>query len=84
MRISMKPHARLRMRDRKITLPQITKVLEDPVEIVAVRFGRFASYSKINDRLLVVIYEKKERSIEVVTVLWADSRRLRRLGFSGI
>mgnify|MGYP007042449586 CR=1 FL=1 len=43
-----------------------------------------AAYGEVEEAKLVVIYEKKNEDVEVVTALWVDERRLRRLGFTGI
>ena len=82
--IIIKPHAELRMRDRRITENQIRKVLQDPKGVISVRYGRLAAYAEVDEGKLVVIYEKRYEVIEVVTALWVDERRLKRLGFAGI
>jgi len=69
------------MQDRGVTEAQVREVLQSPVEVILVRYGRLAAYRKIEDRELVVVYEKKNGKIEVVTVLWVDERRLKRPGF---
>ena len=84
MIITIKPHAEMRMKDRGITETQIQKVLQNPKEAISVRYGRLAGYGEIEERKLVVIYEKKNEDIEVVTTLWVDERRLKRLGFTRI
>lgn len=84
MRVIIKPHAELRMKDRGMTKAQIHKVLRNPREVISARYGRLAAYDEIKERRLVVIYEKKDEDIEVVTTLWVDERRLRRLGFTRI
>jgi len=82
--IIIKPHAELRMRDRRITENQIRKVLQNPKGIISARYGRLAAYGEVDEGKLVVIYEKRHEVIEVVTALWVDDRRLKRLGFAGI
>ena len=72
------------MKDRGITEAQIHKVLLNPKEVISVRYGRMAAYGEIDEKKLVVIYEKKNEDIEVVTTLWVDERRLRTLGFTRI
>ena len=84
MTITIRPHAELRMKDRRITKAQIHKALQDPREAISVRYGRSAAYSEIDDRKLVIIYEKRDQDIEVVTALWVDERRLKTLGFTRI
>jgi len=84
MIVSIKAHAEMRMKDRGITETQIRQVLQNPKEVISVRYGRLAAYGEVEEAKLVVIYEKKNEDIEVVTALWVDERRLKRLGFTGI
>lgn len=84
MTITIKPHAEMRMEDRGITEAQIHKVLRNPKEVISVRYGRLAAYGEIDEKKLVVIYEKKNEHIEVVTTLWVDERRLKMFGFTRI
>jgi hypothetical protein len=84
MGIIIKPHAILRMKDREITRSQVYEVLQNPKEVIAVRFGRLVAYGEIEKRKLVVIYEKKDETTEVITALWVDERRLRTLGFTRV
>ena len=84
MIVTIKPHAEMRMKDRGVAETQVREVLRNPKAVISVRYGRFAAYGEIEDRRLLVIYEKKERGVEVVTALWVDERRLRRLGFAGV
>ncbi len=84
MIVTVKPHAELRMKDRGITIAQVHKVLRNPREVISARYGRLAAYGEVEERRLVVIYEKKDENIEVVTTLWVDERRLRTLGFTRI
>ena len=84
MVIIIKPHAKQRMKDRAVTEKQIINVLQNPKETISVRYGRLAAYGTIKDQKLVVIYEKGNQNIEVVTVLWVDERRLKTLGFARI
>lgn len=72
------------MQDRGVTEAQVREVLQNPFEVIPVRYGRLAAYRKNEGRGLVVVYGKKNGKIEVVTVLWVDERRLKRLGFIGI
>ncbi|MGQ9640595.1 MAG: DUF4258 domain-containing protein [Candidatus Bathycorpusculaceae bacterium] len=61
-------HAKQRMRDREITEAQISKILQEPKETISVKYGRLAVYREIKNRKLVVIYEKRNENIEVVTL----------------
>jgi hypothetical protein len=84
MAIIIKPHAKQRMKDRAVTEKQIINVLQNPKETIPVRYGRLATYGIIKGRKLVVIYEKRNQNIEVITVLRVDKRRLKTLGFTRI
>ena len=79
--VTIRSHAEMRMKDRGITEIQIHKVLQSPKEVISVRYGRLAAYGEIEERKLVVIYEKENEDIGVVTTLWVDERRLKRFGF---
>jgi hypothetical protein len=82
--VFIKPHAELRMRDRGISEAEVRVVVQSPKEVVSVRYGRLAAFGEVDERKLVVIYERKNDVIEVVTTLWVDDRRLRALGFTGV
>jgi len=82
--VFIKPHAELRMRDRGISEADVRVVVQSPKEVVSVRYGRLAAFGEVDERKLVVIYERKNDVIEVVTALWVDDRRLRTLGFTGV
>ena len=84
MAVFIKPHAELRMRDRGISEADVRVVVQSPKEVVSVRYGRLAAFGEVDERKLVVIYERKNDVIEVVTALWVDDRRLRTLGFTGV
>ena len=84
MIITIKPHAELRMRDRGISEAQVRRVFQSPMEVVSVRYGRLAAFCEFGERKLVVIYEKRNEVIEVITALWVDDRRLRTLGFTRV
>jgi hypothetical protein len=58
MKIVIKPHAKLRMKDRRITKNQIQRVLLNPIEVIVARYGRLAAYGEI---------VKKNKTLEVIT-----------------
>lgn len=74
----------MRMLNRDITETQVREVLQNPTEVISVRYGRSAAHRNLQGKELVVIYEKKNGKIEVITALWVDKRRLHRLGFTRI
>jgi len=84
MVVSIGRHAELRMKDRGISEAQVYGVLQDPREVVATRYGRLAAYAEVGERRLVVIYERRDGTVEVITALWVDERRLKRLGFTRV
>lgn len=84
MTIIITPHAEQRMKDRRIASVQIGMILQGPKEIIRVKYGRLAAYGNIRNRKLVIIYEKRNENIKVITVLWVDKRRLKTLGFTRI
>jgi len=84
MVIVISSHAELRMRDRGISEVQVRVVFENPREVISVRYGRLAAFCEVDERRLVVIYERKNEIIEVVTALWVDDRRLKALGFTRV
>jgi hypothetical protein len=84
IQIEFKPHALRRMEERDIEKEEIELVMRDPREAIQVKFGRLAAFNYINEKGLVVIYQKQNNKIEVVTAIWADKRRLRRYGFTRV
>ena len=65
-------------------LSKYEEVLRNPTETINVKFGRKASYRQYDDKFIVVIFEKHDDEIVVVTVLRVDAERLRRYGFSRV
>jgi len=84
MVIIITPHAELRMRDRGISEVQVRVVFQNPKEVISVRYGRLAAFCEVGEKRLVVIYERKNEIVEVVTALWVDDRRLKALGFTRV
>jgi len=72
------------MRERGISESDVRKVLENPIEVLDVKFGRRAAVAKIRTSYLVVIFESERDKLEVATVFYTDKNRLRRLGFSRV
>jgi len=77
-------HALRRLTQREITQENITYALANPVETIQAKRNRIAIYSQINDRYLLVIFEKLNNEELVITAIWSDRRRLRRFGFTRI
>ena len=72
------------MEERGIEKEEIEFVIGEPREVIQVKYGRLAAFDYFNGEGLVVIYQKHNDKIEVVTAIRADKRRLRRYGFSRI
>ena len=64
MIVSIKSHAEMRMKDRGITETQIHKVLQNPKEVISVRYGRLAAYGEIEERKLVVNMRRKMKILK--------------------
>jgi len=77
-------HALRRLTQREITQENITYALANPLETTQAKRNRIAIYSQINDRYLLVIFEKLNNEELVITAIWSDRRRLRRFGFTRI
>lgn len=77
-------HALKRIKERHIDLELIEQVIQEPLEVVDVKFGRKAACRKLDDHYLVVIFEEQKDEIVIVTVLKVDEVRLNRYGFSRI
>ena len=84
MRVVISEHARRRAEERGIEEGLIRDVLEDPEDVITVKFGRRAAYRQVRDKYVVVIFEEQKDEIVVVTTLRVDRERLRRYGFSGV
>ena len=85
MPIEFTVHALMRMEERDIGKREVEFVINEPEEEISVKFGRFAAFRWLNDKGLVIIYQKQtNRIVVVVTAVWADRRRLKRYGFARI
>jgi len=82
--VVLKPHALMRMAERRITRENVERVLASRVETIEVRFGRKAAFGNVNGRDLLVVYQTKNGDIEVITTFWIDKDGLRKYGFTGI
>jgi hypothetical protein len=84
LNIRYKPHALVRMKERRIEHRHVEYVLASPAETVDVRFSRQASFGNIYGRRLLVIYQVSASMIEVVTAFWINEEGLRKYGFTRI
>ena len=82
--MELTPHVLERMRQRNITEPDLIAALTHPSEIIGTRANRIALFSTVNNRYLLVILEKVNNEDVIITAMWSDSRRLRRIGFTKV
>jgi len=84
MEVHFTLHAMRRAFERGITTEAVETVLENPDEVINVRFGRKAAFKRFGNDHIVVIFEVQKDKITVVTTLKVDRERLKRYGFSRI
>lgn len=77
-------HASRRAKERGIPEEWIKATINEPQEIIDVKFGRKASFKQFGDYYIVVIYEDHKSEIVVVTAVKVDKKRLKRYGFSRV
>ncbi len=82
--IRFSEHSLRRAEERGITLEQIKLVVQEPSEVIDVKFGRKAAFKQFREEYVVVIYEERNNEIVVVTTLKVDRERLIRYGFVGV
>ena len=82
--IRFSKHSLRRAEERGITLEQIELVVQEPSEVIDVKFGRKAAFRQFGEKYVVVIYEERNNEIVVVTTLKVDRERLIRYGFVGV
>ncbi|MDI3497895.1 DUF4258 domain-containing protein [Archaeoglobus sp.] len=84
MKIVISEHAKRRAEERGIDEETIRSVLEEPLDVIKVKFGRKAAYRQFGEKYVVVIFEEQKDEIVVVTTLKVDKERLKRYGFGGV
>ena len=82
--ISVSEHALKRINERDVEIELIEQVINQPLEVIDVKFGRKAAYRDFKGHYLVVIFEEQKDEIVVVTVLKVDDVRLNKYGFNRI
>lgn len=83
MRIRLSRHARARMSERGISEDEVIATLINPLEVVRGRYGRelFTRHFGPCDYVVVVV-ERADEDLIVVTVLKVDRERALRYGFT--
>jgi len=71
MQIEFVPHAERKLRERGILHRIIEDVLSTP-ERVYQTHGRLVAYKKIGSRYLLVVHERKDQAVTVITAFWRD------------
>jgi hypothetical protein len=77
-------HASRRLAQRGITQESISYAFANPIETIQAKRNRIAIYSQVNERYLLVIFEKLNNEELVITAMWSDRKRLRRFGFARV
>lgn len=73
------------MREREITKEEVIETLGAPLETRELRFGRQGAIRHlVGDSFLVVIAERSNEDLIVVTALKVNRDRVRRYGFARI
>ena len=72
------------MDKRGITRTDVNAALTNALERMTTKGNRVALYSLINNRYLLLILEKVNNEEIVITAMWSDKKRLRRIGFTKI
>jgi hypothetical protein len=83
--IRFSTHAEHRMREREISHEEISETLVRPDEIREMRYGRHGAFKRlVGGNFLVVIFERYNEDLIVVTALKVDESRVKRYGFTRI
>ncbi|MGH9923284.1 MAG: DUF4258 domain-containing protein [Nitrososphaerales archaeon] len=83
-RIIFSKHVLRRARERGIDDKDIISTIEEPAEVINVKYGRKGTFRHLECNYVVAIYEVRNGEIVVVTSVKVDKRRLERYGFSRI
>lgn len=68
-------HARKRMEEYDIGEDQVLKALDDPDDVVEGHSGRLIAHSRLNGKILRVVFESMESVKTIVTVYKARAER---------
>jgi len=83
-RIIFSKHALRRARERGVDDNEVINTVEQPVEVLDVKYGRKAGFKHFDCDYVVAIYETRNGEIVVVTSVKVDKKRLERYGFRRI
>ena len=73
------------MHDRRISKEEINETLLRPAETRQLRYVRQGVFKRLTgDSFLIVVFEKSNEDLIVVTALKVDERRVKRYGFTRI
>ncbi|MGH9879195.1 MAG: DUF4258 domain-containing protein [Nitrososphaerales archaeon] len=82
--VQFTPHALERMTQRGITRDTVISALSNTSETIRTKSNRLALFSTINNRYLLIIIEKVNNEDMVITAMWSNEKRLRRIGFTKV
>ncbi|HXW94083.1 MAG TPA: DUF4258 domain-containing protein [Nitrososphaerales archaeon] len=78
-------HAGKRLAERSIQVRDVEIAIRNILDLVQVRYGRFAVCGLLpSGKFVVVVYEKEEEDFIVITAVKTNREGARRYGFSGI
>ena len=67
--IRVSEHALKRIKEREIEIELLEQVVNEPFEVIDVKFGRKAGYRKLDGYYLVVIFEEqKDEIVDMVSI----------------
>jgi len=82
--VQFTPHALERMEVRGISRADVIAVLTNFSEKIVTKGNRPALFLPLNNRYLLVILEKVNNEEMIITAMWSDKKRLRRIGFTKV
>ena len=83
--IRYSPHARARLAERSIAQRDVEGTVRSPIEVVPVKYGRRAAFSRLSrGKHLVVVYEQEAQDFIVVTAVKVNKRGVGKYGFTGV
>lgn len=78
-------HAEKRLVERSILAKDVESTIRKPLELVPVRYGRYAVAGSLpTGKFLVVVYGQEEEDFIVITAVKANKEGARRYGFTRV
>ena len=79
MQIIFTLHAKVRQKQRKITVKQIIETIKKPDILSIDNEDKFLAFKKYNHLALKVIYIKEENKIKIISFHWLNVERLKNI-----